>query len=188
MANEILNILALLVERSGISIREISRLRKVNYKTAYSAVMKLEKGGAIRLERLGNTTRCHFAQKLNPLVFAAEDKRRSEFLKDKNIKILYGKLNHLPFPLTALVFGSYAKRVEKKGSDMDILAICEKERAHEIEATISILPLKIHLTIITPKEFLQMAKSKEFSVVGEAIKNKIILVGIEEYYRLVENA
>jgi hypothetical protein len=32
-----------------------------------------------------------------------------------------------------------------------------------------------------------MLKTKEFSVVSEAIKNNIILVGIEDYYRLMEN-
>jgi len=33
-----------------------------------------------------------------------------------------------------------------------------------------------------------MAKSKEFTVVSEAIKNNIIFIGIEEYYRLLSNA
>ena len=47
---------------------------------------------------------------------------------------------------------------------------------------------KIHLTAVTYKDFIYMAKSKEFTVVSEAIKNNIILVGIEEYYRLLKNA
>ena len=32
-----------------------------------------------------------------------------------------------------------------------------------------------------------MAKSREFTVVSEAIKRNILLVGIEDYYRLMEN-
>jgi hypothetical protein len=32
-----------------------------------------------------------------------------------------------------------------------------------------------------------MERSKDFSVVSEAIKRNIILVGIEDYYRLMEN-
>ncbi|MBM4241617.1 MAG: nucleotidyltransferase, partial [Euryarchaeota archaeon] len=47
--------------------------------------------------------------------------------------------------------------------------------------------LEIHLTFFTYEEFLSMAQSREFSVVLEAIKNNIILVGIEDYYRLMEN-
>ncbi|NYB26097.1 MAG: hypothetical protein HVN34_02000 [Methanobacteriaceae archaeon] len=50
-----------------------------------------------------------------------------------------------------------------------------------------IIPLNIHYTFFTYEEFLSMAQSYEFSVVREAIKNNIILVGIEDYYRLMEN-
>ncbi len=33
-----------------------------------------------------------------------------------------------------------------------------------------------------------MAKSREFTVVSEAIKHNFILLGTEEYYRLLKNA
>jgi hypothetical protein len=33
-----------------------------------------------------------------------------------------------------------------------------------------------------------MSKSREFTVVSEALRNNIILIGIEEYYRLLSNA
>ena len=66
------------------------------------------------------------------------------------------------------------------------LAIAEKKDG--IERIISTIPLNIHITTISAKEFVSMAKSREFSVVSEALKNNIILNGIEEYYRLVENA
>ena len=67
-----------------------------------------------------------------------------------------------------------------------ILVIGENEK--EVQKTLSILPDKIHLTQVTYENFVHMAKSNEFSVVSEAIKNNIILVGIEEYYRLLKNA
>lgn len=189
MANEILKVLKLLIERNGekLSIRKISKLRKVNYKTAYNAVMKLNEKGAVLLERLGNTTHCYFANKFSPLVLAAEYERKNELLKNKNFKVLHDKLNALPFPLVALIFGSYVKGGAKRLSDIDLLVVCEKERTREVESTISLLPLKIHLTVVTPEEFIKMGRSKEFSVVSEAMKNNIILVGVEDYYRLVEH-
>ena len=49
------------------------------------------------------------------------------------------------------------------------------------------MPEKIHLTNVNYGNFINMAKSKEFTVVSEAIKNNIILNGIEEYYRLLKN-
>lgn len=33
-----------------------------------------------------------------------------------------------------------------------------------------------------------MAKSRELTVVSEAMKKNIILIGIEDYYRVLENA
>src|SRR4030042_1931967 len=127
---ELSNILRMLVENkeAKFSIRKLSLLRKINYKSAYQAVMKLKKQGIISLEDLGNTINCSFKKTLNPLVFQIEHERRSELLKDKTFKILYERLNGMRFPFIALVFGSYAN------------------------------------------------------------KKNIILFGIEEYYRLVQNA
>lgn len=72
-----------------------------------------------------------------------------------------------------------------KNSDIDLLIITNYQK--EIDEELNILPLNIHATYITIKEFLMMSKSKEFSVVNEALKKNIILVGIETYYRLLKN-
>lgn len=190
MANETLQVLKLLIESKGekLSIRGISKLRNVNYKTAYTAVKKLEKDGVVKLERLGNTINCSFAYKLTSLVYEAEYERRGEFLKNKDIRVLKEKLDSLLFPLSALIFGSFAKKRAASSSDIDLLVVCEKERTKELESLISLLPLRIHLTVFAPAEFMKMAKSKEFNVVSEAMKNNVILIGIEDYYRMVEHA
>ncbi len=74
-----------------------------------------------------------------------------------------------------------------KNSDIDLMIIGEKKRETEVERVISLLPLDIHLIFFTYEEFLSMALSKEFSVVLEVIKRNVILIGIEDYYRLMEN-
>lgn len=187
---EEMEILKLLMgnRQEAFSIRRISLTRKINYKSAHAAVKRLEKQGIITLKKTGNTTICSFSGKFNEKVFQAEYERREKLLKNKNFKILYEKLDGLKFPFIALLFGSYARGTAKKGSDIDILAICEKGREKYIERAVSLLPLKIHLTAIDCEEFLNMAKSRQFTVVSEAMKNNIILVGIEDYWRLVENA
>ena len=187
MANEIEEILKILIENQEekFSIRKLSMLRKINYKSAHNAIIKLEKGGAIKLEKFGNTINCSFNKKFDPLVFKVEYERRENLLKNKDFKILYSKLNKLKFPFIALLFGSRVKKYNRH-SDIDLLILSEREIG--IEQTISLMPLKIHLTNISPREFLNMAKSKEFSVVSEAIKKNIILIGIEDYYRLLEDA
>ncbi len=186
--NEKSEILKLLIENRGenFSIRKIALLRKINYKSAYAAVSYLKTRRIINLDRYGNALNCSFNNNFDSLVFSVEDDRRKNLLKNKNFQVLYSRLNKLDFSLIALLFGSYAKKKQSKHSDIDILAITDN--IAKIEQEIKLLPLNLHLTAITYAEFTQMAKSREFSVVSEALKKNIILIGIEEYYRLLKNA
>ena len=135
----------------------------------------------------GKTKKVMLNKKIHPLIFEAEYERRQElFKKNKDFRVIYRRLFELPFSFIALLFGSHAKGNATKHSDIDILTIGGDER--EIHSIISLWPEKIHLTTVTYKDFIYMAKSKEFTVVSEAIKNNIILIGIEEYYRLLKNA
>ncbi len=181
-------ILRLLIEKRGenLSIRKIALSRKINYKSAYNAVNFLESRGIISLNRYGNTLNCAFNNNFDSLVFSVEDNRRKNLLKNKNLQVIHSRLTMLNFPFIALLFGSYAKQKQNKYSDIDLLIITAN--TDEIEQEIKLLPLDLHLTAITPQEFIQMAKSREFSVVSEALKKNIILIGIEEYYRLLKNA
>lgn len=179
-----------LIERGEekTSIRGLSEELGMDYKNAYGIVKRLEKEGLISLEKVGNSNVCKLARKPHPLIYEAENERRENLLKDSKINAIYEKLKVLQFPFMALVFGSHAKGEAKKGSDVDLMVICEKGREKGIEDVVSILPFDIHLVPLTPEEFLSMAKSREFSVVSEAIKRNVILIGIEEYYRLMQDA
>ena len=189
MKDKNIEVLKVLIERSEeqININRLSKILRIDYKNTYNIVKRLSKDGLVSLKKFGKAINCILNKKNHPLIFEAEHARRNEVVKNNNIKLLQEKLNRLPFSLAALIFGSYAKKKTGKGSDIDLLLVCEKERIKEVESTVSLIPLKIHLTTITPEEFIKMAKSKEFSIVSEAIKNNIILVGIEDYYRLIEN-
>lgn len=178
-----------LIENEGqnISIVQLSNHLGMDYKNVYNSVKKLEKDGLISLEKFGNAFNCVLNQKIHPILFEAEYERRKGLLKDKNIYILYKKLNSLNFSFISLIFGSYAKGTSSKSSDIDLMVIGEKNQEKEIGRVISLLPLKIHFIFLTFEEFLSMERSKEFTVVSEVIKKNIILIGIEDYYRLIEN-
>jgi len=186
MANEINEILRILIENKEEkhSIRRLSLIREINYKSAYLAAKKLEKEGSITLERIGNTINCFFNNKFDERVFLVESKRREDLLKNSDFKVIFSRLNNIKFPFICLVFGSYSKGKNDKHSDIDLLFITDNEK--EINKEISIIP-KIHPTIISFHEFDKMAKTNEFSVVKEAMKHNIILIGIEDYYRLVKD-
>lgn len=188
MKNKDVDIIMSLLENNtnNVSISQLSKKLKIDYKNTYTAVKRLEKSKIIILEKIGKAYNCILNNNMNPMIFEAEYNRREKLLKNKNFKILYNKLNSIKFPFIALIFGSYAKGTSNPHSDIDLMVICDKN-TKDIERTISLLPLDIHLVTISIEEFLKMDKKKEFNVVAEAMKNNIILIGIEDYYRLIND-
>ena len=188
MVNEKINILTLLIENQEdtFSIRQIALQRKINYKSAYEVIKKLYSNGVINVVKKGNITLCAFNKNFDETVFTVENIRRVELLKNKIFKVLYGRLARLNSQFILLLFGSYAKKTQTKHSDIDLLLITDNSK--EIKIQIDLIPLNIHLTIISYADFATMLKSKEFTVVSEAIKKNIILFGVEDYYRLIKNA
>ena len=183
-----IKILKLLLDKKEerFTIRKIAKTLKINYRIAYEQTANLEKEEMIKVTKIGNSKICEFTYRFNNKVFYAEYCRRKELFKNKDFLVIYNRLAELKFSFIALLFGSHAKGTANRHSDIDILTIGGNKE--EIQATISLLPDKIHLTPINYEDFVHMAKSKEFTVVSEVIKNSIILIGIEEYYRLLRNA
>ena len=187
--SEKIEILKLLIENKEetYSIRKIALQRKINYKSAYNALKTLGKEKIVELKSVGNTTLCSFNNNFNDLVFKAEYLRRENLFKNKDFLIIHNRLSELKFPFIALLFGSHAKGTATKHSDIDLLLISDEVYFKKVQETIAIFPQDIHLTPMTYESFLRMARSKEFSVVSEVLKKNFILIGIEEYYRLLKN-
>ena len=189
MAKEITEILKLLIDNKEetFSIRKISKIRKINYKSAYLSLKSLEEKDLVILKKIGNTISCTFSDKFNDLVFKAEYQRRGEMLKNKNFLVFYNQLKKINKQFILLLIGSQIKKKANKHSDIDLLLISTEEIAKIIHSETKLLPLDFHLTTISYEEFVGMLKSKEFTIVSEAIKKNIILYGIEDYYRIIEN-
>lgn len=185
MGNEKLKILRMLIENQTeeFSIRQIGIQRKINYKSAYLNLKSLEANGVVNLRKYGNITLCSFNRKFDNLVFEAERIRLHDLLKDKNLLVLYNRLAKTNGQFILLLFGSYAHGRQTKGSDIDLLLISNSPKP--VETQIKLLPLNIHLTPVTYDEFESMLKSREFTVISEAVKHNILLFGTEDYYRLI---
>lgn len=185
---EIHSILELLIQNreTQFTIREISLQRKINYKSAYEAIQKLEEEGSITVLKKGQSRLCQFSQKLTPNVYQAEQNRLQNILKNKDLKIMYAQMQKVSTQCIVLLFGSHVKGTQTKHSDYDFLLIGTETQ--KVEKVLSWIPKEIHITSISYEDFVQMLQSKEFTVVSEALKNNIIFLGIEDYYRFVENA
>lgn len=189
MVNNKIEIIKKLIENSpnDITIHKLSLKVKIPYANVYNIVKKLENDGLIILEKRGNAYNCILKRKVHPLIFEAEYERMNVLTVNKNLMGIKSKLNYLKFPFIALIFGSYAKGIATKVSDVDLMILSEKNRIKDLERTISLLPLDIHLVPLTFEEFISMAQSKKFDVVSEVMDANVILVGIEDYYRMLEN-
>jgi predicted nucleotidyltransferase len=170
------------------SINGISKALKIDYKLVHTNVSKLAKEGSIKIEDFGNTKRCSFDNFFNEEVYIVEKERTKDFLKNKNFLVMYNNLKKINSQFILLMFGSQVKGTANKHSDVDLLIVANKEEAEAVDQKLDLLPYKIHLTSVSYEEFIQMLKSKEFTVVSEAMKNNIILFGIEDYYKLLSNA
>ena len=187
MKTEIKIIKIMLKNNKEYTIRELSLLIKSDYKITHTAVKSLIRKNILEQRKAGNSFQVKLLLNFSKEIFEAEKERTEEIFKNKNIKIIQEKLNSLPFQFIALLFGSYAKEKTEKNSDIDLMIISEKNKENEISRTLSLFPLNIHLTYLDYDEFLNMTKTKEFNVVSEAIKNHIIITGVEDYYRLIKN-
>ncbi len=188
--NEKIAILRLLIKNAekDYSIRQLAIQRKINYKSAYEAVMKLNEEGVIDINKQGNNSRVSFNFSFNESVFIAEKEKKEDFLNNKDFKVLYKRINEIENPFfICLVFGSYAKGTAQKGSDLDICTITnEQEVIKEINTIFDITPFEVHSLEFSSKEFNKMLKSKDYNIGRAIVKNKVILKNIEAFYELIK--
>ena len=179
------NILNFLInhKNEGFSIREISNILKLDYKTTYTTINKIS--NSIDINKKSNSNFISYKAILTDEIYLLEKHRQVELLKRSNFKIIHEELSKINQQFILLLFGSYAKNTQTKNSDIDILLISTD--AEIIIDQLQILPLPIHVTSISTKQFISMLNSKKISVVSEAVKNNIILFGIEDYYRFLQN-
>lgn len=192
MRSKEVEIVKLLIENRGndLSINQLAKLLKKDYKNVHNMVSRLSRMKLIKLESFGKSYKVILNNKIHPLIFEAEYIRRMNLLKNKNIAVLFDSFKSLRSKLfTFLVFGSYAKRKQTKQSDIDLMFIvpdsAENEIEKEIQSIACTLPLKLHINIFKESDFKAMKNSKEITAGSEAIKSNIILHGIEIFYELI---
>lgn len=182
-----INILGHLLSNRGkkLTINQISKDLNINYRIAHTKIKELEKEGLIIAEKAGKSLLCSLSGNFDEKIFCAEYQRMQKIIKNNDLKTIRKRFMEAKQNFILLLFGSYAKGAQTKNSDIDLLAISENEK--ELAGIAELIPKKIHLSVVSYKSFLQMNNSKELTVVSEALKNNIILIGIENYYRLIKN-
>ncbi len=174
-----------------LNIRSISQSMKMDYKNVYSIIKRLEKWQLVQIETFGQSSRVKLNTIAHPLVFEAEFERRKEVLRNKNLAVMLSNFKRaIKSKLyVLLLFGSYAKKTQTKSSDIDLMFICpnglEDVFEKEVNRTAHSMPLPLHPLVFSESQFIEMANAKEPNVGQEALKNNVILYGIEQYYGLI---
>ena len=186
-------IIKFLVEHKNeeLNIRNISEALKMDYKNVYSIIKRLEKILLVKIETFGQSSRVKLNAIAHPLVFEAEFERRKEILKDKNLAVMLSNFKRaIKSKLyVLLLFGSYAKKTHTKSSDIDLMFICadglEDAFEKDVNRVVSSMPLPLHPLVFSESQFIGMINAKESNVGQEALKNNVILYGMETYYEMI---
>lgn len=192
MKSKDVEIIKVLIENkyADLSINQIAKLLKKDYKNVHNMVTRLSKLQIIKLQSFGKSYKVSLSFKMHPLIFEAEYLRKNELLKNKDIAVMLDSFRKMKSEFyILLLFGSYAKKTQIKHSDIDLMFIVpdteEEKMEKEVQRIANTLPLNLHINIFRESDFKAMKNSKENTVGSEAIKNNIILHGIESYYEII---
>lgn len=178
----------LIENKQSTSIRNLSKATLMDYKNTYNIINKLQSEGIIIKEIMGNTTPIRINLKINKEIYNVEEKRTKEFLsKNPKLKVVKKYIEELNYPfLIVLLFGSYAKGMETKSSDIDICIISDnKHKINKLHEALNLLSLRLEIQEFATKEFISMIEKRQNNLGHEIVKNNVILYGIENYYNLI---
>ncbi len=158
----------------------IAQKHNLNQKTISNTLNNLEKHGILKFKREGKN-KYYFLNKNNSeikeIIQLVEINKKINFMK-KHAKLrgLFEKLEEKAFGIL-IVFGSYAKGIEKKDSDLDLFNIGGIENVRKLEDSFG-----IDLNIVKIKKD-KFNKNEPF--IKEVMENHIILKGVEEFIGLI---
>lgn len=193
MINREIEVIKMLIAKRGqdLNIRQLSKELRMDYKNTHNIVKRLATKSILRLERFGKSQKVILINKSSQLMREAEYARQREVLQNKTIAVMLDYFKGISSCFyVLLLFGSYAKGISRKCSDIDLLfivpnadeGILQKE-IHNVARTI---PLDLHIHVFKEEDFKLMMKSKEMTVGSEAASHNIILHGIEQYYEMIQ--
>lgn len=189
-----LKIVDLLAKDAGkiFTINEIAKTLGKYYSFVHGTVNKLAKEGVIIKIKAGKSYLCSLNlenEKTLALIKLGEIEKKEEFYNaNKELKLILDDFVESVLKqkdVAAIVlFGSYAKGLETKESDIDLLLITK--RKFDIDKTAKDIYAKygkeISPIMLSPNDF---KKQKDRAAIKEIISNHYILYGAEKFVNMV---
>jgi predicted nucleotidyltransferase len=172
----------------GYTMHELSKILKIPYASFYRSVNGMKellsiqnvgKSKVLQLNRDNSILKAHLT--------VASDEEKKEYLSHKSLIRMISK--ELDTKDIVVLFGSYAKKSERKRSDIDILVVNKKgNKSISFKKFETLLRKEINSVFVTEKEFKLMLKEKEENVGKQVLKNHIILNNPDKFWRLTLDA
>ena len=171
---------------SSYSIREITRILKINYSHAFKVIKELSKNDVLIQEKKGQANNISFNIKnleaVKLLGFVEENKK----VENPALNLIIKEAVKIdPFSCIGL-FGSRVSGKAKKDSDWDIFIISDKKEMNKIESKFPYAK-NLHFEIISLKEFEESLISREETVIKHIVRNKQILFNPYPFYNIIHN-
>lgn len=192
----------LFINRKGITIKKLAENIKTDYKNTYNAVDFLFKEGIIKKEKIGNYNVCelNYDNKRGVLPYLRAYNhfiKIKEFEKRHNVEyqVITDSISELRNKITpffiCLIFGSYAKNEEKKGSDIDILFLTSISGAGIIKNVLNKINApyqkKFHISEQSVGNFMKDLKNKDkLSIATEIDKEPpTVFYGDDIFFKII---
>lgn len=162
----------------------------------YATVKSLIKDKIIIMNEKANLKLCRLNLKMPHIIAFIESIRWDDFAKRHlEINLLVSDIierSDLPY-LTLLAFGSYARGISTRVSDLDLLIIIPDNKFEDsVEAAVksakSLSKITLHHIIVSYPEFLGMLAERKTNVAKEALEARYIAYGAEPFYMMVGRA
>lgn len=170
-------------------IKKQSRIKSNSF--LQKALIKFKKEGIIESEKIGKSIL--YSIQLNNRTMAYFSVIASELyeLPEKLLNSIIRTVSKKTAFFSLVIFGSYAKKENRKGSDLDMAIIVEENRIiKEIMPLIESIKRKeiipIDCQIFSVREFIEMLNSEKENVGKEIVRNHIVFYNPYSFYSLIE--
>lgn len=187
----------------GLTILNVSKQLKIGYRPAYNHLTEMEKENIVLIEKIGSSKQCKLnlaESKTKHLLESLDIIRKEEiFGKNSKLKLI---LELLIFKLTEkymseihaiVLFGSYAKGIAVKQSDIDIMFVINDLKNKALREAIErecasyqySYNIKLNPLITDIEELKKMLKAKGVNLGKEIRESGISLYGHEMFWRII---
>lgn len=171
----------------SFTMLELSKAVKVPYATFYRALQEMK--DLVNIKKVGKSKTVSLnieSPAIRSYLAISSEEEKKEFLRKQPM------INKIAAELetedVVVLFGSYAKGIERKESDIDLLIINKKgDRSISFSKYELLFKRKINPIFVSKPEFKQMLREKEENVGKQALENHIILNNPESFWEDVLN-